>query len=449
MTIYYSQGVIGHDAYNSNKSVTEFLKDYSVKEFGNLGTITADNVITAKKFRASYAISGMLKEDSSDHAIRNNSNMIYRDALFLDLDDVNPEIKDEKELLTRIYDVWGGQYTFFAWPTISNNLGYTKENGQRLEPQLRYRVCLPLEEHLDEFDYKAALKIMLDQFVEWGILTRPDNTNFTWDQLAGLPINQKPYYFKGAWDQYHFEGYELELARAEMAEEEAKKKATQKPFFTVPKTTTDSGMTGETGLSVPEAIHKVLKEGPKWQAIWKGDWRGQCDSEGNLFKSQSEVDLALANKLCFYLGYDLEAIDEAFRNSALMRDKWDEDHYNNEVTGVMTYGRHTIMQAIAGVAKVWSKGFRNKPTVTYNFGPEILYGSKSFEDIAASGLHSANELAGFLNYMLSHGVKTEKAINLAFIANDHTTPPLPETTLIETINTALTEESQRRNGGVM
>lgn len=443
MAIYYSQGVIGHDAYNSNKSVTEFLKDYSVEEFGNLGPITAENVITTKKFRAWYAISGMLKEESPDYAVRNNSNMIYRDALFLDLDDVNPEIKDEKELLTRIYDVWGGLYTFFAWPTISNKLGYTKENGQRLEPQLRYRVCLPLEEYLDEFDYKAALKIMLDQFVEWGILTRPDNTNFTWDQLAGLPINQKPYYIKGAWDQYHFERYELDLAKAKMADEEAKKKATQKPFFTVP-TTTGANTTGATGLSVPEAIHKVLKESPKWQAIWKGDWQEAG------YDSQSEADLALANKLCFYLGYDQEAIDEAFRNSGLIRDKWDEDHYNNEATGVMTYGRHTIMKAITGTAKLWSKDYRSpKPKVTYNFGPEIIYGSCSFEDIAERGLHSTNELAGFLSYMLSHGVELEKAYKLASIANDHTTTPLPEATLIEIFNTALTKEGQRRNGGVM
>lgn len=344
--------------------LSDFLKDY--KGQPELVPELEKDPQKVKDTKASYVISGKMIDDHTakkeGYLHRCNNTVLSRDDLLLDLDDINPEIKSEEELLKKLEEFYDG-FEFFAWPTISNGLTY----GDKRHGEMHYRVCLPLLNPLTEDDYKATVKMELADLVKNGILTKPDNTNWTWSQCFGLPIREKAFHKEGDRKFYplqeDLEKFKAELARAN---DKGKNKATQKPFFTVP-TTTDSATTGATGLSVPEAIHKVLKEGPKWQALWNGDWKEAG------YDSQSEADQALANKLCFYLGYDQEAIDEAFRNSGLMRDKWDESHYNNGET----YGQHTIMKAITGTAKLWSKDYRSqKPKVTYNFGPEIINGKQ-------------------------------------------------------------------------
>ena len=57
----------------------------------------------------------------------------------------------------------------------------------------------------------------------------------------------------------------------------------------------------------------------------------------------SAADLALCNKLAWWLGRDAAKMDTAFRASALMRDKWDEKH------GKQTYGEMTIAAAIRDI----------------------------------------------------------------------------------------------------
>jgi hypothetical protein len=66
----------------------------------------------------------------------------------------------------------------------------------------------------------------------------------------------------------------------------------------------------------------------------RGDW-STLD-----FRSQSEADFKLATMLAFWCGPDQDRIDALFRESALMRDKWDEPRGNS------TYGELTIANAI-------------------------------------------------------------------------------------------------------
>jgi hypothetical protein len=56
----------------------------------------------------------------------------------------------------------------------------------------------------------------------------------------------------------------------------------------------------------------------------------------------SAADLALANDLRFWSGADPEQMDRLFRQSALMREKWDEKR------GEVTYGQLTITRALPG-----------------------------------------------------------------------------------------------------
>ena len=90
-------------------------------------------------------------------------------------------------------------------------------------------------------------------------------------------------------------------------------------------------------LSDDEIIDKILDEdeGSKFGALFDGNWKPY-------FKSQNEADLSLCNKLAFYSGGIFTTIDRMFRQSGLMRPKWDERR------GAKTYAQMTIDEAISG-----------------------------------------------------------------------------------------------------
>jgi putative DNA primase/helicase len=67
-----------------------------------------------------------------------------------------------------------------------------------------------------------------------------------------------------------------------------------------------------------------------------GDWH-------HAYPSQSEADLALCAHLNFWTGGDVEQLDRLFRQSALMRPKWDEPR------GACTYGERTLARALGGL----------------------------------------------------------------------------------------------------
>ncbi len=70
----------------------------------------------------------------------------------------------------------------------------------------------------------------------------------------------------------------------------------------------------------------------------RGDWAGAG------FSSQSEADLALCGMLAFWFGRDVEAVDRAFRGSALVREKWLERE---------DYRTTTITKAVVGCREVY------------------------------------------------------------------------------------------------
>lgn len=70
----------------------------------------------------------------------------------------------------------------------------------------------------------------------------------------------------------------------------------------------------------------------KFRKLWAGNTNG--------YSSASEADLALCNLLVFWCGRDAQRVDRLFRQSGLLRAKWDEQH------GSQTYGEMTIAKAI-------------------------------------------------------------------------------------------------------
>ena len=122
-----------------------------------------------------------------------------------------------------------------------------------------------------------------------------------------------------------------------MEDSEPKQTATQsrkKPLFLPSYSTT---------LSDNEIIEKAAaaKNGAKFSALWNGDISAYNNDD-------SRADLALCNKLAFWSCCDASAIDRLFRQSALMRPKWDEKR------GAQTYGQLTINKAIEKCDNVYT-----------------------------------------------------------------------------------------------
>ena len=105
-----------------------------------------------------------------------------------------------------------------------------------------------------------------------------------------------------------------------------------------------SGTTGNVDLPVSEIISKAEaspRSGERFKLFMNGGW-------DKFYLSQSEADMAFANDLAFWTGRDFQKMDTIFRNSSLIRDKWDRK------TGGSTYGAITLQKAI------------NECTSTYN-----------------------------------------------------------------------------------
>lgn len=88
------------------------------------------------------------------------------------------------------------------------------------------------------------------------------------------------------------------------------------------------------------------KQGAKIRALWTGDTNGYGDDD-------SAADQALCNYLAFWTGRDAARMDRLFRQSGLMRDKWDRRARTGE-----TYGEGTIRKALEDVREGYTNGRR-------------------------------------------------------------------------------------------
>ncbi len=90
------------------------------------------------------------------------------------------------------------------------------------------------------------------------------------------------------------------------------------------------------------------------------------DGDTSMHNGDSSVaDEALCCKIVFYGGRDWAQVDRIFRQSGLMRDKWDEARGANS-----TYGRETISYAFGVQKERWSPNFRSAEEVERSDGVE-------------------------------------------------------------------------------
>jgi putative DNA primase/helicase len=104
-----------------------------------------------------------------------------------------------------------------------------------------------------------------------------------------------------------------------------------------------------------ELIRKAqrARNGSKFQRLWNGNWAGD-------YESQSEADLALCCQLAFWTGKDAVRINHLFRQSRLMRDKWDSH----------SYADRTIEAALAKGGDSYKPGQRTSRTAGSVRNPE-------------------------------------------------------------------------------
>lgn len=106
-------------------------------------------------------------------------------------------------------------------------------------------------------------------------------------------------------------------------------------------------------LSEDEVIHRAeaSRTGMRFKLFMNGGWE-------EFYPSQSEADLAFANDLAFWTGRNFSMMDSIFRQSNLMRDKYDEKH------GKTTYGIALLNKAINETHDVFNP--KDKPVFNYD-----------------------------------------------------------------------------------
>jgi putative DNA primase/helicase len=121
----------------------------------------------------------------------------------------------------------------------------------------------------------------------------------------------------------------------------------------IPKPSTPTSLTDQELIG--KATHS--KNGDKFKKLMEGDFSD--------YPSWSEADLALCSMVTFWTGDNSAQIDRIFRQSGLMRDKWDEKH------GASTYGQMTIKKAIEGTTEFYTPSSKtiDTGTTTGTFAP--------------------------------------------------------------------------------
>ena len=95
---------------------------------------------------------------------------------------------------------------------------------------------------------------------------------------------------------------------------------------------------------------KRARNGDRFARLWAGDRTG--------YQSRSEADLALCNQLAFWTARDTARMDRLFRQSGLMRDKWDRRQSGS------TYGAITIANAVRNCWEVYDPKHVKHPPIS-------------------------------------------------------------------------------------
>ena len=119
MSIYEAMGVTNRLLYLYDDKPSEQLSaepfEY-VAKFPALEVPEGMDIEKFKKNHAPYCISGKVKKDKDDAYRRNDTNLIYRDLIFSDYDNITLSSEEFKATVERAI----GDYSYIIYPTIKH-----------------------------------------------------------------------------------------------------------------------------------------------------------------------------------------------------------------------------------------------------------------------------------------------------------------------------------------
>lgn len=167
MAIYESIG-FGSLLYPYKGNLTPF--DY-IAQFKPMKPPENMTIEDFKKSHAPYCISGKVKPEKNGSYKRSNKNLLYRDLIFIDYDDIPISPETFKDTIHSVLS----DYSYILYPTIK----HTPEKP-------RYRLVVKPDKNLTKPDYEATVNQIAD------MIGLPfDQTSVTWSQLQGLPVTRQ------------------------------------------------------------------------------------------------------------------------------------------------------------------------------------------------------------------------------------------------------------------
>ena len=166
MAIYEARGFSSFlYPYKGNLTPFEYIAQF--KPMKPPENMTIDDF---KEKHAPYCISGKVKAEKSGSYKRSNENLLYRDLIFIDYDDITISPETFKDTVHSVLS----DYSYILYPTVK----HTPEKP-------RYRLVVKPDKNLTELDYKATVNHIAD------LIGLPyDKTSETYSQLQGLPVTQ-------------------------------------------------------------------------------------------------------------------------------------------------------------------------------------------------------------------------------------------------------------------
>lgn len=141
-----------------------YFRDFKPQEY-KVTNLSKEQLETIKKSRLGGFISGEMSQPT-----RKNKNLLSRDAIIIDLDDVKVT---EDELLAKFSKL---KNEFIAYPSISNGI-----------KGVRYRLIMPLDKPVTDAKTYKVLVNFISRVLLKEILGEPDVSNQTWSQIMLLP----------------------------------------------------------------------------------------------------------------------------------------------------------------------------------------------------------------------------------------------------------------------
>lgn len=148
-----------------DKPIMTFFKEYLMQELDVPDT--DEQYVECKQFK----IEGFISGEMSD-LVRNNDNVVSRDCLILDLDDVKVS---ESEMLD-IFKQKFSKFEYVVYPSFGHGL-----------KGIRYRLVLPLDKAVGSEEYKQLIEFFTTIVLK-DVIGIPDESNSTWSQIMLLPV---------------------------------------------------------------------------------------------------------------------------------------------------------------------------------------------------------------------------------------------------------------------